>query len=118
CKPLPLPEWLLGLASISYAPPASLLRRSSAAVATSREDHHLPRSGPEGQHRRLVQVLLQKANGGLAVDLRRRGAVANTVGMSGVARLAAATAAETKPARTRQARKPHPGRLAIRRDLT
>jgi len=35
-----------------------------------------------------------------------------------VARLAAATAAETKPARTRQARKPHPGRLAIRRDLT
>src|SRR5262249_20077051 len=46
-KPLPLPEWLLGLASISYAPPASLLRRSSAAVATSREGHRLPRSGRE-----------------------------------------------------------------------
>jgi len=46
-----------------------------------------------------------------------RPAVANTIGLSGVACRAAATAVEIKPARTRQARKPHPGRLAIRRDL-
>jgi hypothetical protein len=30
-----------------------MFRRSSAAVATSREDHRPPGSGREGQHRRL-----------------------------------------------------------------
>jgi hypothetical protein len=35
-----------------------MLRRSSSAVATSREDHRQPRSGREGQHQRWDQERL------------------------------------------------------------